>query len=90
MKNKKKTWEKEFVETYKDIPPAVLAMIIVDIQELLKEEIQTAFDKCLPIEKLYYKKFKYREHFISKKTEWNKCILQANENLKKYLKRYEK
>ena len=35
-----KTWEEKFVETYKDIPPAVLAMIIVDIQELLDQQKQ--------------------------------------------------
>jgi len=35
---KLKEFENKFFETYKDIPPSVLAMIWVDIEEILKEQ----------------------------------------------------
>lgn len=41
----KKQWEEQFCKIYQDTPPAVLAMMIVDIDDLLKAERQEIIEK---------------------------------------------
>ena len=46
----KETEQEEFYERYKDIPPAVLAMIWVDIEEMLEARDKELIEKIEKIE----------------------------------------
>ena len=44
--------QKEFYKTYKDIPPSVLAMIWVDIEEMLDERTEEVIKEINKLKKL--------------------------------------
>lgn len=91
----KKTWSEKFDKEFVDISDdrtlwkwkkrASVGQVRYFINQTIKEEIQTAFAECLPREMPISK-----ENNLAVRAEYYRVIYKFKDNLKEYLKSYEK